>query len=125
MRKYETVVVLTTTLNENELNDEIRKVQDIIEANGGSNVTVQRWGRKEIAYTAKKQKFGNYMAFYFESNESDCVDRVSRLLDIKDSVIKFQTHTVTDKRRKFKGHVRLNKAEGDESDEASVSDAEY
>ncbi len=106
MKKYETIVVFTTTLNESELSAEINKVQALLESNGAQNVSVQRWGRKEIAYTVKKQRFGNFVVYEFTSDQSDTNDKTSRILVITDSVLKFQTHVVSDRRRKVKSTSR-------------------
>jgi len=126
MKKYETIVVFTTTLNENELSAEISKVQTLLESNGATDVSIQRWGRKEIAYTVKKQRFGNFVVFNFSSDHSDTIDKTSRILVITDSVLKFQTHIISDRRRKVKSTARPSSSIGgvDDLDDVAV-EADY
>ena len=119
MRKYETIVVFNSALGENELNAEVSRVQALLESNGAKDVEAQRWGRKEIAYTVKKQKFGNFVAFEYASEQSDTVDKSSRVLVIMDSVLKFQTHTVSDKHRKVKTNPKAVARRGEGEDAAA------
>lgn len=116
MRKYETIVVFAPTLGETELNAEIARVQALLESNGAEEVSSTKWGRKEIAYTVKKQKFGNFVVFNFNSGQSDTIDKTSRVLVITDSVLKFQTHGISDRRRKVKTNPKAatRSEEGDE-----------
>lgn len=125
MKKYETIVVFTTTLNESELTAEINKVQALLESNGAQDVSIQRWGRKEIAYTVKKQRFGNFVVYNFTSDQSDTIDKTSRILVITDAVLKFQTHVISDRRRKVKSTTRPSGSMGsDDLDDVAV-DADY
>jgi len=125
MRKYETIVIFSPTLGEAELNTEITKVQNLITSNGGKDLSVDKWGRKEIAYVVKKQKFGNFVVFNFASDESTTIDSVSRILVITDSVLKFQTHVMETKRRKVKTSNKTANANKSSGDDALFSEVEY
>lgn len=123
-RKYETLVVLTTQIGEKESAEEIQKIQALLEAQGATNINIDKWGRKEIAYLVKKQKHGNYVVFNFEADSSSIIDTLSRSLSIMDAVLKFQTHKINDRRRKFKGNPRIDKSSDFDSDESDDSMAE-
>ena len=125
MRKYETIAVFSTSLGENEITAEIAKVQALLETNGAKDVNVQRWGRKEISYTVKKQKFGNYVVFEYTSDQSDTVEKTSRILVITDSILKFQTHILRDRHRKVRPNSRPAAQSEDAGDEAVLAEADY
>lgn len=125
MRKYEMIVIFSPTLGETELNAEITKVQNLITSNGGKDLSVDKWGRKEIAYVVKKQKFGNFVVFNFASDESTTIDRVSRILVITESVLKFQTHVMDTRRRKVKSSSKPANANKSSGEDALFSEVEY
>lgn len=106
MRKYETVVVFAPSLGEAELKDAIKKVQGIIESRGGTEITVNPWGKKEIAYPVGKNTHGHFICFNFSSENSDLVAELTALLRITERVIKFQTHRLNETSRKFKGNPK-------------------
>ena len=75
----------------------------------------ESWGRKDLAYRVHKCKAGNFVCFKYESIKSDTVKNVAGVLRITEQVIKFQTHRIPDKMRKFKGNPR--RTGGDISDD--------
>ena len=113
MRKYESIVVFAPTLGEARLKEETTKIENLIQAQQGQNLKVDSWGKKEIAYPVEKHKFGHYRCFCFETDNHAIIDVLQGQLRISDSVIKFQTHRLNEKVRKFKGNPRrVRPAEG-------------
>lgn len=119
MRKYESIVVFRPELNEAGLRGEIEKIEALLASNGAQNVETNVWGRREVAYLVKKEKFGNFVLFKFEGENPQLVESAQRILAITDSVLKFQTSRCNTKTRKFKGSPR-KRGEGEES-----GDSEY
>ena len=66
MRRYETVVVLSVVGGEQELKDEIKKLETFIASKGAKNLNVERAGTKELGYKMKKQSVGHYVYFKYE-----------------------------------------------------------
>ncbi len=104
--KYETIVVFKSDLNETQIKEEEKKIEGVLKTEGAQSVSVEAWGRKEIAYVVRKSKTGNFVCFKYQSDKSDTVKNVTNILRITDSVIKFQTHKEIEKIRKFKGNPR-------------------
>ena len=67
--RYETVFILTPVLSEEQTKEAVKKIQDLIEAQG-ELVHKEEWGIKKLAYTINKKSTGFYclMDFKAESN---------------------------------------------------------
>lgn len=126
MRKYETVVIFDPTLGEDKVNKEISKVEGIIKHAGAAQLSVNSWGRKQIAYKVGRHKNGVYVEFKYESDKSDIVEVLTNQLRITESVIKFQNHRLPDRVRKFQGRPGGRQgALGDWGSDDNVDDARY
>ena len=107
MRKYETVVIFDPALNDERVNEEIKKVEALITSHKGTNITVKNWGRKAIAYLVKKSKNGVFVSFDYETDNSGLIDSVTGILRITETVLRFQNHRKNERVRKFKGNPKL------------------
>lgn len=63
MREYELVVILHPDLDENAVNDMIKRISGWITDGGGEVVKMDIWGKRELAYIIRKQKYGQYILF--------------------------------------------------------------
>lgn len=127
MRRYETIVIIDPNLGEAQVKDEQKKLEDLLKNNSAVNISVDKWGKKEIAFYVGKHRFGTYLCFRYESDNHDVVGAVGAILRITESVIRFQSHRLDLKPRKFKGNPR-RKPVGDLDefyDDSDVLDAEY
>lgn len=106
VRHYESVIVFNPRLSEAQLKEEIKKVESILQSNSAQVTGVDTWGKKEAAYAFRKQRFGYYVAFKYESANHEAPNELQSLLRISDAVHKFQTHLIRTKTRKFKGNPR-------------------
>jgi small subunit ribosomal protein S6 len=124
MRKYETVLVLNPNLGEAQVKDEVAKFQKVLETNGAQEVSNTIWGKKEIAYPVKKNKFGTYLSFNYRAPSEGCVDTLTNLLKISDPVLKFQTHKINERVRKFRGNPKRKAVTGGD-DGVDVVESEF
>jgi small subunit ribosomal protein S6 len=117
VRRYESVVVFNPRLNDAQLKEEIKKVETILNSNNAKITGVDQWGKKELAYSFQKQKFGFCVAFNYEAANHEAPNALQSILRITDSVHKFQTHLIRSKTRKFKGNPkRLTQPRGEGED---------
>ena len=119
VRKYESVVVFNPKLNDSQLKDEIKKVEGILTNHEAKVVGVDSWGKKEVSYLVKKERFGHYIVFNYESANHQAPNELASLLRIAENVQKFQTHIINTKTRKFKGNPKRaaqRDLDGDEYD---------
>ena len=66
MRNYETMVILDPTLDESGLKQQADKIKEIISSNG-EVVSVDEWGRRELAYEIKGHNEGYYLVIQFKA----------------------------------------------------------
>lgn len=68
MKFYETVFILGSAPD--AIDAEIQKVLDLITAQKGQVIHVDRWGMKKFAYEIRKKEQGYYTCVYFKGDES-------------------------------------------------------
>ena len=66
MQMYETIFILDSLLAPEEIDKIIDRVKEMIETNGGKILTVEKWGKRRLAYEIQKKQYGFYVAIEFE-----------------------------------------------------------
>ena len=89
MNKYESVVIINPSVEEEKIKELSQKFTDIIN-NDGKVEKIEDLGKKRLAYEVKKNKEGYYLVINFEAN-SDLIAELERNYRIIDEVIKFIT----------------------------------
>lgn len=115
MREYELVVVLQPDL-ESDVETTLKKVRDIITANGGHITKEDNWGKRRLAYTIKGEDFGLYVYFEIEL-PADAVAKVNATLNITDEALRFLLVGVDEKARKAAAEEAEKAAERSDRDE--------
>jgi len=67
LRKYETIIVIDSLLKLEEIEGIINKYERFISANGGQVETIDRWGKRRLAYEIKKRQYGFYVMIRFDA----------------------------------------------------------
>ncbi len=89
MNKYESVVIINPTVDEESMKALIAKFTEIINKDGKVE-KVDELGKRKLAYDVKKFDEGFYAVFYFEANP-DLITELERNYRITDEIIKFMT----------------------------------
>ena len=89
MNKYESVVIINPTVEEESMKALLSKFTDIINKDGKVE-KVDALGKRKLAYEVKKFDEGFYTVFYFEANP-DLITELERNYRITDEIIKFMT----------------------------------
>ena len=89
MNKYESVIIIDPSLEEQGIKDVITKFTDLIN-NDGKVENVEEVGLKKLAYDVKKHSEGYYVVFTFDANPEH-ISELERIYRITDSVLKFLT----------------------------------
>ena len=87
MNKYESVIIINPSVDEDKLKSLVEKFSDLINKNGKVE-KVDTLGKKKLAYEVKKNREGIYVVFYFEA-EPTLIAELERNYRITDEVIKF------------------------------------
>jgi small subunit ribosomal protein S6 len=69
MQNYETMVILDAMITEDAVEREIKKIEAVIEANGTVS-SVDRQGKRKLAYEIRRKTYGVYVVFYYNSSEN-------------------------------------------------------
>ena len=86
MKKYETVMVLSTAITEEETAALVEKFKGLIEKNGTVE-SVDEWGKRKLAYAINYITEGYYVLISFTS-APDFPKELDRILGITDGIIR-------------------------------------
>ena len=87
---YEFTYIITPVLSEEQIKDTIKRVNNLVESNGGKVIDVEEWGSRRLAYQINKKRNGYYVNMYFEA-PGDIIARLERALEIDDNVMRYLT----------------------------------
>ena len=91
-RLYELTCLVTTEFTQAELDIIKQKISDVITKNGGEVKKVEEWGKKELAYTIRKEgkqyHEANYLHFVFEADAAQ-VTQTKETMNITNEVIRY------------------------------------
>lgn len=87
MNKYETVYIISPTVDEEQVKALIEKFSNLVSANGELE-KVEEWGRKKLAYEVQDQKEGYYVLLNFSAN-SDFPAELERNFKITEGILKY------------------------------------
>jgi len=84
---YELMYIVKPELDDQAVQQEIDKVGQLIQTNGGEVKKVTPWGKRRLAYSVKDQREGHYVVEEFDLDQAK-VQEVERVLRISDSVFR-------------------------------------
>jgi len=87
VRDYEVMYILQPDLDEEKVTAAIEKYSSLIQANGGTVINVDKWGKRRLAYELKGQREGNYVLVQF-SGEPAVSSELDRVMKIADDVLR-------------------------------------
>lgn len=88
MNKYETMFVLNANLDEEALTAAIDSINGILTSNGANVLDTAKWGKKELAYEIKKERYGYYVVTTFETDDAKVINEFNRLILINPVVLR-------------------------------------
>jgi small subunit ribosomal protein S6 len=90
VRRYEMMVLITDTLDEDAAQGVFDRAKDILASQGGELIEDAWWGRRKLAYEIAKRDHGFYGVLDFHA-ASEAVAELERQLKIADEVVRFKT----------------------------------
>jgi small subunit ribosomal protein S6 len=128
MNQYETVIILTPVLSEQQMKDAVKSYRELITENGGEMVHEENWGLTKLAYPIQKKGTGFYHLFEFRANP-DFVKTLELAFRRDERILRYLTVRLdkngviyNDKRRK--GEVSAPKPEAPAKVEPKVKAVE-
>ena len=87
MRDYEVLYIVRADLDDDKVQDAVRRVNTLIERSGGHADKTNLWGKRKLAYEVKHQKDGAYVLQDFQL-EPDRVPELESSLKITEEVLR-------------------------------------
>ena len=91
MKKYETMLILNADQEEAARKTNLQTLLDVLTNNGASNLNVNEWGMRELAYEINKQKRGYYVVINYEANNPGLIKEFNRICGINENVVRYLT----------------------------------
>ena len=90
MKAYELLYIIRPDLDEEATTALVDRLSGLVASNGGDNLTVEKWGKRRLAYEIQDYKEGQYILMNFEG-EGRTSQELERVMKISDDVIRFLT----------------------------------
>jgi small subunit ribosomal protein S6 len=90
MKAYELLYIVRPDLDEEATTALVDRLSGLVASNGGDNLTVEKWGKRRLAYEIQDYKEGQYILMNFEG-EGRTSQEIERVMKISDDVIRFLT----------------------------------
>ncbi len=87
MKTYEMVYVLDASLADEAKEAFQKKFEDVITSNGGTVVSVDKWGVKKLAYPINYKTDGDYTLLTFEA-DGTTVKELDRVVNLQAEVLR-------------------------------------
>jgi small subunit ribosomal protein S6 len=68
MELYETIYIIHPELNEEDIEEHIKRVENLVTRLGGEILKTERWGKKRLAYEVNKHRYGYYVLLRLRGN---------------------------------------------------------
>ena len=90
MNRYQTIFIIDSGVESEDVEAIIEDVQNLITGSEGEIVKVDRWGKKRLAYEVKGNKDGNYVVVNFMA-DPQFIQRLGRYYSLTEQIIKYMT----------------------------------
>jgi len=87
LREYEVLYIVRADLEDDKVQDAVKRVNTLIERSGGQIERTNLWGKRKLAYEVKHQKEGSYVLQDFQL-DADRVPELEAALKITDEVLR-------------------------------------
>ena len=73
MKRYEGMFIVKPDMSKDDLDKTVSSIQDIIAKNGGKVDNFQKWARRQLAYSVKKYREGEYYLVDFQAEPKSII----------------------------------------------------
>jgi small subunit ribosomal protein S6 len=115
LKDYESVIIITPVLSEEQLKDTVSKFRNMIKEETGELVHEENWGLTKLAYPIDKKTTGFYHIFEFKALP-DFITKFELAFRRDERIMRYLTtaldkHAVIYNKRKRNGEFNQNKKE--------------
>jgi small subunit ribosomal protein S6 len=101
MRTYEVMFIVRPDVSDEDLDKLISTLESQVASAGGTMKTVDRMGKRRLAYLVRGFQEGTYVLFTLESSAGAVVHELERRLRVTEPVIKFLTVRVDEEQKRL------------------------
>ena len=91
MRYYESLYIVNPNYEQERLDDVIKSVTDKLSEFGFSVINHHIWGKKRLAYSIEKHKYGSFILLHFETESTENLERFERFMILQKTILRNQT----------------------------------
>jgi len=113
MAMYETIFILDSLLSPEEIENNINRVKEVVESQGGKVTAIDRWGKRRMAYEIHKKQYGFYVAMEFDS-VGNLPQFLQNEYNYNDKILRYLTYRYTKNKMKARNKELELKAQGKE-----------
>ena len=99
LRTYDVLMIVDPRLTEEEVAQLSTRLHEGLVALGGEVGSVENWGKRRLSFELLKQREGQYLLFQIQA-EPAVVREYERQLRFNESVLRFMTTRVSERRRR-------------------------
>jgi len=87
LREYEVLYIVRADLDDDKVQDVVKRVNTLIERSGGAAERTNLWGKRKLAYEVKHQKEGSYVLQDFQIDQGR-IPELEAALKITEEVLR-------------------------------------
>ncbi len=87
-RVYESAVLINATLEDDQIESILKKIEESISTLGGSIREIENWGRKRLAYVVNKNKIGYYAIFRYDA-PPELISKLDRQFQLDENILRY------------------------------------
>jgi len=116
MNRYETMLIIDPTLDQEKIDSVISRYEEMIKTDG-EIIAIDQWGKKRLAYPIKKKPTGYYVLYKYTAGNKVPQNLVNDM-NINSSILRYMTLVIDKRAMKqeqldIAGAGRLKKEEDD------------
>ncbi len=91
MRYYESLYIVNPNYEQERLDEVMQMVADKMGEYGFSIINHHVWGKKRLAYSIQKHKYGSFILLQYETELAENLDRFERFMVLQKPILRNQT----------------------------------
>ena len=91
MRYYESLYIVNPNYEQERLDDVMKSVADKLSEYGFSIINHRIWGKKRLAYSIEKHKYGSFILLHFQTESTENLERFERFMILQKTILRNQT----------------------------------
>jgi small subunit ribosomal protein S6 len=89
-RRYETTYIIDGSLENDKIEEIVKRVQDLITQAEGVIIEEKHWGKRRLTYEINKRQYGYYVVFNFEAPGS-VVEALEKFFRMNQNILRYLT----------------------------------